>query len=162
MVSPFPQLICLFLKNKFEKQKKKWDEWINFDISFSLLKFVFLELSLHYKTLILYAFRKRQVSKGKGDADGAPFQNGDMKKKPLEYDELSIPFIDASPAPTPKVGRSTDRYSSSYLRRTNKLLTRPAEICVCVPIEGTECKIQWAVSTFYRYFLSNQSCNVRH
>ena len=53
-------------------------------------------------------FRKGQVSKGKGD-DGAPFQNGDMKKKPLEYDELSIPFIDASPAPTPKVGRSTER-----------------------------------------------------
>ena len=36
---------------------------------------------------------------------------------------------------------SSVRYSSSYLRRTNKLLTRPAKICVRVPIEGTECKI---------------------
>ena len=34
--------------------------------------------------------------------------NGVSKKQPL-YDELSIPFIDASPTPTPKVGRSTER-----------------------------------------------------
>lgn len=66
--------------------------------------------------LIVYCCkRKGQVSKGKGD-DVGPFQNGDMKKKPLEYDELSIPFIDASPAPTPKVGRSTERLS--FFNRT--------------------------------------------
>jgi len=66
--------------------------------------------------LIIYCCkRKGQVSKGKGDEVG-PYQNGDMKKKPLEYDELSIPFIDASPAPTPKVGRSTDRLS--FFNRT--------------------------------------------
>ena len=52
-------------------------------------------------------------------------------------------------------------YSYSYLRRTNKLLTRPAKICVCVPMEGTECKIQWAESTFYWYFLNNQNCKRR-
>lgn len=54
-----------------------------------------------------YFCRKRQISSEKGE-EGVPFQNGDMKKKPL-YDELSIPFIDASPTPTPKVGRSTER-----------------------------------------------------
>ena len=35
--------------------------------------------------------------------------NGYKPKKAL-FDELSIPFIDASPAPSPKPGRSTDRY----------------------------------------------------
>ena len=69
---------------------------------------MFLNLFYFNYIILKYYFRKGQVSKGKGD-DGAPFQNGDMKKKPLEYDELSIPFIDASPAPTPKVGRSTER-----------------------------------------------------
>ena len=34
--------------------------------------------------------------------------NGYKPKKAL-FDELSIPFIDASPAASPKTGRSTDR-----------------------------------------------------
>ena len=33
-------------------------------------------------------------------------------------------------------------YSSSYLRRTDKLLTRPAKICVGVPTEGTDYRMQ--------------------
>jgi len=41
-----------------------------------------------------------------------------IRKTPL-YDELSIPFIDASPAPTPKVGRSSDRLSSFFHRQSS-------------------------------------------
>jgi len=80
-----------------------------------LIVIIVLLLILITALIIYCCKRKGQVSKGKGD-DGAPFQNGDMKKKPLEYDELSIPFIDASPAPTPKVGRSTERLS--FFNRT--------------------------------------------
>jgi len=75
-----------------------------------LIVIIVLLLILITALIVYCCKRKGRVSKGKGD-DGAPFQNGDMKKKPLEYDELSIPFIDASPAPTPKVGRSTERLS---------------------------------------------------
>ena len=63
--------------------------------------------------------RKSKLPRGpEGDVDHHPYGNGgptgssgeNGKKIPL-YDELSIPFIDASPAPTPKTGRSTERLS---------------------------------------------------
>ena len=40
--------------------------------------------------------------------DGKPYQNGDPTKAGFG-DDLSIPFIDDSPRPTPRVGRSTER-----------------------------------------------------
>ena len=46
--------------------------------------------------------------------------NGVSKKQPL-YDELSIPFIDASPTPTPKVGRSTERYVTIFNDSSKKV-----------------------------------------
>ena len=46
--------------------------------------------------------------------------NGVSKKQPL-YDELSIPFIDASPTPTPKVGRSTERYVTIFKGSSKKV-----------------------------------------
>ncbi len=47
----------------------------------------------------------------KDDPDLAYLANGGASKRTPLYDELSIPFIDASPAPTPRQGRSTERLS---------------------------------------------------
>ena len=50
------------------------------------------------------------------------YPNGDAVKKSPLYDELSIPFIDASPAPTPRTGRSTERFAVSELKDRMDLL----------------------------------------
>lgn len=62
--------------------------------------------------LLIYCCKKQQPRVEDTDKD---IPNGVSKKQPL-YDELSIPFIDASPTPTPKVGRSTERLS--FFNRT--------------------------------------------
>ena len=78
----------------------------------------------HYNISISYNIRRSSGGKGKtklpddDHPDGlAPYANGG-KRTPL-YDELSIPFIDASPAPTPKTGRSTDRLSAFFNRSSS-------------------------------------------
>ena len=50
---------------------------------------------------------KKPPVNGQTDNEYGDIPNG-FRKKPL-FDELSIPFIDASPTPSPKPGRSTDR-----------------------------------------------------
>ncbi|TRY78636.1 hypothetical protein TCAL_14433 [Tigriopus californicus] len=73
--------------------------------------------------------RKKKNKKNKlpNDETDLPYSNG-TSKKPL-YDELSIPFIDASPAPTPKTGRSVERLSffhrSSSVARSRGSLSHP-------------------------------------
>ena len=64
------------------------------------------------KAFIIFYFRKQPNEKKPHHTNGIqdPVDcNGYREKKAL-FDELSIPFIDASPAPSPKPGRSTDRY----------------------------------------------------
>ena len=64
------------------------------------------------KAFIFFYFRKQPNEKKPHHTNGIqdPVDcNGYREKKAL-FDELSIPFIDASPAPSPKPGRSTDRY----------------------------------------------------
>ena len=62
-----------------------------------------------------YDFRRKSKVREKVPYDDPAFDypNGDAVKKSPLYDELSIPFIDASPAPTPKTGRSTERFLNS-------------------------------------------------
>lgn len=80
-----------------------------------VLAIVIVILLILITLLLCYCLKKRRERDEKVRDDLMPFQNGDMKKTPL-YDELSIPFIDASPTPTPKAGRSTERLS--FFNRT--------------------------------------------
>eukprot|EP00096_Caligus_rogercresseyi_P016610 TRINITY_DN933_c0_g1_i7.p1 TRINITY_DN933_c0_g1~~TRINITY_DN933_c0_g1_i7.p1 ORF type:complete len:433 (+),score=120.62 TRINITY_DN933_c0_g1_i7:227-1525(+) len=74
-------------------------------------------------TILICCCMKRKHPKKKAldkipEDEMLPLHNGNgsyNKKTPL-YDELSIPFIDATPAPTPKLGRSIDRLSSFFTR----------------------------------------------
>ena len=65
-----------------------------------------------YHCFFFLIFRRKSKIREKVpqyDDPGFDYPNGDACKKSPLYDELSIPFIDASPAPTPKAGRSTER-----------------------------------------------------
>jgi len=61
--------------------------------------------------LRIHCFRRDTKGREKVPYDdpNGDFPDRDLIKKSPLYDELSIPFIDASPAPTPKTGRSTER-----------------------------------------------------
>ena len=67
--------------------------------------------NLPNQSIIFFSFFFRQQPRVEDTDKDIP--NGVSKKQPL-YDELSIPFIDASPTPTPKVGRSTERYVTIF------------------------------------------------
>ena len=68
-----------------------------------------------YTNMTCYYISSRSVVKEKlpqgcnGVPDPVDMNGYKMNGKKALFDELSIPFIDASPAPSPKPGRSTDR-----------------------------------------------------
>ena len=68
-----------------------------------------------YKNVICSYLSSKTVVKEKlpqgcnGVPDPVDMNGYKMNGKKALFDELSIPFIDASPAPSPKPGRSTDR-----------------------------------------------------
>ena len=74
-----------------------------------------IRYTLGYKNLTCNYLSSRTVVKemlpqgGNGVPDPIDMNGYKMNGKKALFDELSIPFIDASPAPSPKPGRSTDR-----------------------------------------------------
>ncbi|XP_040583760.1 uncharacterized protein [Lepeophtheirus salmonis] len=99
------------------------DEWPLILILIIALSVAIVLLLILITILICCCMRRKKPKKKKAldkipEDEILPLHNGNgsyNKKTPL-YDELSIPFIDATPAPTPKLGRSIDRLSSFFTR----------------------------------------------
>ena len=94
-------------KTFFSRKMSTWENFIPvyMNIPIDSIYLPIFNLYIDQNFIMIIIFFRQQPRVEDTDKD---IPNGVSKKQPL-YDELSIPFIDASPTPTPKVGRSTER-----------------------------------------------------